>query len=1239
MNTPARRVALSSFVVLALALAVTGPAAAQPTDLIISEYIEGSSNNKAIEFFNGTAAAIDLNAGGYRVETYSNGSATVSSFVALTGTVAAGSTYVIAPTDASQALRDLADQVTGSNWFNGDDALVLRKGGAGGTVLDSFGQVGVDPGASWGTGILATANHTLRRKSSVCAGDTVINNAFDPAPEWDGFDVDTFSGLRSHSVSCTPAGTTLSINDVSSVEGNAGTTTFTFTVSLSAPAPAGGVTFDIATANNTATTADNDYATNSLTGQTIPAGSSTYAFNVTVNGDVNVEANETFYVNVTNVTGTGVTVADGQGLGTIQNDDVAPLIKIGAIQGTGTASPEVGNTVTTKGVVTGRTTAGFFIQEAPADSDGNPLTSDGIYVYTNSAPAASIAIGDVVTVQGRVSEYFGLTELGAPLTITEPDPPAALPAPVVLTPALPSASPAVWEQLEHLEGMRVSVPSMTVVVPTTGFDANNYTTGNTGNGIFYGVVTGVARPMREAGFPYPDPIPVGSTIPRWDANPELIKVESDGLVGGLKLDVASRTVLTNVIGPLTYDWGRYMLLPDPLLAGVTAPPTVATPFAPIPVTPPAANELTVASYNLQRFYDDINGPIDDTDENGTSAAEFALRLAKASLHIRTHMQMPDVVGLIEVEDLPTLQRLATQISTDALAASQPDPLYAAYLVEGNDVGGIDVGYLVKTAGGRVTGITVTQELDGSVLNNPDGSTSTLHDRPPLMLRAVVNGPAGATYPVTVILNHLRSLNDITSTAAEGNGWVTKGDRVRAKRLAQAVDLANFVQARQAANPAERIIVMGDMNAFEVNDGYVHSMGTITGQAYLSTDTLVDAATVPDDGTDLVTPDLVNLLSTKVADERYGYTFDYSAQNLDHMLVSAGLVAATPTYRMEHARVNADFHETDRSTLDRRLSDHDPIVGYFAFATAGVSVTMTDSPDPVFPGAGLTYAITVSNGGPDAASALVLTDTLPANTVFASLTSPAGWSCTTPAVGAPGTVTCSAATLAAAANATFTLNVTVVAGTPGGTLLSNTASVAAASGDPNLADNSATATTAVQTPPAVFATKSAAGAYKPGGAVTYTIVLTNNGSTAQLDNPGNELTDVLPSSLVLVSASATSGTAVATVATNTVTWNGSIPAGGSVTVTVNATISAAVAVGTAISNQATVSYDADGNGTNEATVSTDDPTTGAAGDPTVFTVNLDASGVAVVPAAGTVGLGLLALLVALGGALLVGRRLS
>lgn len=113
----------------------------------------------------------------------------------------------------------------------------------------------------------------------------------------------------------------LTINDVTVAEGNTGTTAFTFTVSLTSPAPAGGTSFDIGTVNGTAL-AGSDYTAKVLTGQSIAAGDSTYTFTVDVTGDNVLEANETFFVNVTN--STVAIVGDGQGQGTIINDD-APL--------------------------------------------------------------------------------------------------------------------------------------------------------------------------------------------------------------------------------------------------------------------------------------------------------------------------------------------------------------------------------------------------------------------------------------------------------------------------------------------------------------------------------------------------------------------------------------------------------------------------------------------------------------------------------------------------------------------------------------------------------------------------------------------------------------------------------------------------------------------------------------------------------------------------------------------------
>lgn len=1178
-------------------------------------------------------------------------------------------------------------------------------------------------------------------------------------------------GLAVDDFSLTPQGggpvvPNLSINDVTLGEGDAGTTSFLFTVSLSAPAGPGGVTFDIATANNTAV-APGDYTTNSLIGQTIPAGSSTYAFTVLVNGDTTAEANETFFVNVTNVT--GGTVADGQGTGTINNDDVT-LTPIHDIQGPGNSSPIVGASVTTRGIVTGIKNNGFFLQEPDATVDADPATSEGVFVFTSSAPAGTILIGDQVQVTATVVEFVPaqdllqppLTELSSPV-VTELSAGNPLPTAVTLSASFPDPAGPV-DQLERVEGMRVQLASLTVVAPTQGNVSEPNATA-TSNGVFFGVATGLPRPFREPGIQAPDPAPSGGSIPpipRWDANPELLRVDSDG-IGALSLDLGTGAVVTGLIGPLDYSFRRYTILPE-------ATPSAAGGPTPIAAVAPTARELTIASYNVERFFDTVNDPA--IGEPVLTTAAYDKRLAKASLGIRNYLQTPDILGIIEIENLGALQDLADQINADAGAAS---PQYVAYLVEGNDIGGIDVGFLVKTAEvapgvPRVEVIEVQQELDGSVLVNPDSSTDVLNDRPPLRLEAIVHHPNGASFPVTVINNHMRSLTDVGSEEAPGqDGWPTSGARVRAKRLAQAEDLADLVQSLQTADPAQPIVLIGDFNAFEFNDGFVDSMGVIEGTPVPDNETAV-----PGDGVDLVNPDLDNLFDTAPAAERYSFMFDGNAQSLDHVVVNQALIASTTARRVEHPRINADFPQVARTAAGTatRLADHDPIVAYFevaAFATAGVSVTKTDLTDPAVAGTALGYTIEVVNGGPDGAANVEMTDTLPAGTTFVSLAAAAGWSCTTPAVGANGTITCTIALLANGASATFNLVVAIDPAVASGTVLSNTAEVTTDTADANPADDTATTTTTVNasadynltltdtpdpvaaggvvtytalasnegpsvvpnaslaltfpaggiqpfTSPAgwscllsgsgggvpgfstatctstafavgsatftipvtvgastpggtvliasgtltggiadlvpgdttatttttvssaasLTATKTATGPFTPGATFTYTIVVTNGGPATQGDNPGAELTDVLPAPLQLVGASATSGTALADTATETVTWNGSLAAGASVTITIQAAIPPATPPGTAISNQATLSYDADGNGTNEASGVSDNPAVGGGADPTGIVV-APAVNIAEIPTLDQIGLMALATILAMLGAWRLRRR--
>ncbi len=99
------------------------------TDLFISEYVEGSSLNKAVEIYNGTGAAVNLAAGGYAIDIYFNGNTSPGTTISLSGTLAPGDVWVVADDGADPAILAVADQTSTSNFFNGDDAVVLRKGG------------------------------------------------------------------------------------------------------------------------------------------------------------------------------------------------------------------------------------------------------------------------------------------------------------------------------------------------------------------------------------------------------------------------------------------------------------------------------------------------------------------------------------------------------------------------------------------------------------------------------------------------------------------------------------------------------------------------------------------------------------------------------------------------------------------------------------------------------------------------------------------------------------------------------------------------------------------------------------------------------------------------------------------------------------------------------------------------------------------------------------------------------
>ncbi len=579
------------------------------------------------------------------------------------------------------------------------------------------------------------------------------------------------------------------------------------------------------------------------------------------------------------------------------------------IQGAGAMSPLVGQNVVTSGIVTGVKYNGFFIQTPDAAADADSATSQGIFVFTSSTPGppAVAVVGNLVEVTAAVAEYKNTSADPDGLSMTELTNPATtllssgnpLPLAVTLTAADLSDLPGVFK-LEKYEGMRVHVDEAVSVSPTDGSVAEKDAT-SISSGLFFAVLPGLSRPFREPGIETPLPVPPGITPPVFDANPERIGIDTYSVFlnpvtaavypppAGATLEVTTGVTVSGITGPLDYAFRSYIIDAE----GWNLPVVGSDNRTVRPVRARTGDEFTVASMNLARFFDTTNEP--GVSDVVLTPAAFEMRLAKASLAIREVMLAPDIIGVQEVENISTLQALADRVHADGSVR------YDAYLMEGHDVGGIDVGFLVRRDTVAVAG---PPEQVGYETLFTDGSY--LNDRPSLVLHIEVLNAPYDPYPVTVVVNHLRSLSDIETSA-----------RVREKRLAQALELAQFLQDLQSAG--RNVVSVGDYNAFDFNDGYVDVMGVLRGAPAAEGEVALYAPSP-------VAPLLRNLADLAAANERYSFVFGGNAQELDHVLASGAVVPTGVGY----ARMNADFPESFRgdATRPERLSDHDPVVGYF-----------------------------------------------------------------------------------------------------------------------------------------------------------------------------------------------------------------------------------------------------------------------------------------------------------------------
>jgi len=601
---------------------------------------------------------------------------------------------------------------------------------------------------------------------------------------------------------------------------------------------------------------------------------------------------------------------------------------IAEIQGDAGSSPHDKENVKIQGIVTAILKNGFYIQTPDAKADKDPKTSEGIYAYGQNS-VGLVSLGDEVSVTGTVTEFRPKTEkIFLSITeITRPDVKVIsknnpLPAPIVLTAA--DLDPlGKLDQMEKFEGMRVRA-DIVVVGPTGGY-TNSKTGVATSNGIFFATLQGTPRPFREPGIDILaailDKLP--RTTPVFDMNPETLRVDSLAQTGSSAIDFSSGATIKGLTGVIDYSRKFYTLMAD-----AAARPPVENGKNYTPVSAAGDREVTVASFNIENFFDDETNSDDVKKEDVLTKELFQNRLNKVSLAIRNVLSMPDVLGIVEVENLKVLQKIADKVNADAVKAGQQDPKYTAHLIEGNDVRGIDVGYLVRST--KIKIIEVKQ-LAKDVKLDVAGSfpDEKLFDRPPLLLRAeVIDGKSPTPLSFTVIVNHLKSYRGIDDDK--------DGDRVRNKRRLEAEWLAKFVQDRDKADPNERILLCGDFNSFQFNDGYNDLIGILRGKP--DPNVLVPSKNTFDTG-------LIDLVDYIDRSNRYSYTYDGSAQVLDHILINKPVRSRVKKFGF--ARVDADFPLVWANDANRpeRISDHDAPVVFLSLDEPAPAKSPTPAPTP------------------------------------------------------------------------------------------------------------------------------------------------------------------------------------------------------------------------------------------------------------------------------------------------------
>jgi predicted extracellular nuclease len=605
------------------------------------------------------------------------------------------------------------------------------------------------------------------------------------------------------------------------------------------------------------------------------------------------------------------------------------------VQGSGGTSPLVGQVVTIEGIVVGdfqeivtndpgdEPLDGFFVQEEDADADSDPATSEGIFVYAPGAPAVSV--GDLVRVTGPVSEFFGLTEIAFPSSVSVEGSFFSLPSPAM--PVMPTAVGDAEVDWEAIEGMSVL------------FNDPLYVTGMFSQGAYGELQLSAIGPQDHPN----QTNPVGSTaaFDQRALNQASRVILDDGedenefFPSGLStwnpdptpylspLDGTRRSgdAVIDLFGVVHYAFGEYEVQPVNLLDPTDPDGAVDIERTePRPGVPAVGGGLQVASFNVLNYFttidngDPICGPpgFEQRCRGADTAQEFADQAAKI---VDALVDLDaDIVGLIEIENNAgvAVADLVDRLNTDPDATRTYGSIDTGYI--GTDAIAVALIYdtaTVAPAGGFAV-------LDGGV------SAAYIDDRNrPALAQTFEQLATRGT--LTVAVNHLKSKGspclDVDNPGDPAFGVAayppgTDGDdpnlqgNCNLTRTAAAQVLGQWLASEPTGTGSDNLLILGDLNAYANED----PITVLEGQGYTDVNELFSGG-------------------NSWAHGAHSYVFDGELGTLDYGMANAALLAEVTGAAAWH--INADepfaidyqnFNPPGQYTPDEfKSSDHDPIL--------------------------------------------------------------------------------------------------------------------------------------------------------------------------------------------------------------------------------------------------------------------------------------------------------------------------